>query len=287
VSDAAGASGAAARLSWWDIIGGIVLPILAIAAQVSLLQGDTVGPWLCRGYSLGGIVALFAATKFALNPSHRSFICGANFPCAAGSLLNALDHFLFSYFYAWLPAVVLISPPARAAAQVNARKGIKLFRQRVRSRQVALGAFINFVPPVVTQMTETRWVAATMVRLQDADIDDVADAVQRFNEYPLRFGRFGEDVCEQVVIGRRGIPGSNKLLDSEIVKMLGPKTSSMIASPETRTDSRSNGIGCDAAPTPYRRGSQSRASSVPPAAAPVRSRRSSQSAWRRPARRAD
>jgi hypothetical protein len=44
VSLAAGASGVAARLTWWDIIGGIVLPILATAAQVSLLQGDTVGP---------------------------------------------------------------------------------------------------------------------------------------------------------------------------------------------------------------------------------------------------
>jgi hypothetical protein len=189
VSLAAGASGAAARLTWWDIIGGIVLPILATAAQVLLLQGDTVGPWLCWGYSLGGIAALFAAAKFAQNPSHRSFICGANFGCAAGSLLNALDHFLFSYFFAWLPAVVLISLPACAAAQVNVRKGIKLL---------------------------------TMARLQDADVNVVADAVRRFNEYPLRFGRFGEDVREQVVIGRRDLSKTNKLLDSEIVGILGP-----------------------------------------------------------------
>jgi hypothetical protein len=222
VSLAAGASGAAARLTWWDIFGGIVLPILAAAAQVSLLQGDTVGPWLCWGYSLGGIVALLAATKAWTNPAHVSFVCGANFACAAGSLLNALDHFLFSYYFAWLPAVVLISLPACAAAQVNARKGLKLFRQGVRLRQVALGAFIAFVPPVVAQMTETRWVAATMARLQDTDIDKVADAVRRFNEYPLRFGRFGEDVCEQVVIGRRGLLKTNRLLDGELVKMLGP-----------------------------------------------------------------
>jgi hypothetical protein len=81
---------------------------------------------------------------------------------------------------------------------------------------------MTLLPPLAAQMIETRWVAATMARLWDDDTNTVAAAVRAFDNHPLRFGRFADDVCEQVVIGRAGILETNKLLDSELVRMLGP-----------------------------------------------------------------
>jgi hypothetical protein len=103
-----------ARLSWWDIVGGIALPLVAAVGQVSLLKEDIVGPWLSWSYAPLGVVALLAATKDWGSPVHRGFLSGANLGCAAGSLLNAADHLLYSYFFVWPAALGLrANRPAR------------------------------------------------------------------------------------------------------------------------------------------------------------------------------
>jgi len=106
------------------------LPIVAIAGQVLVLD-DTVGPWLTFGYAPLGILALLVSTKTLVTPLQRALICGANFDCAAGSLVNALDHFLYSYFFIWPATLVLVMLPAAAAAQVNTRRALRLFCQGI------------------------------------------------------------------------------------------------------------------------------------------------------------
>ncbi len=223
---AATASRSPPRLTRWEIIGGAALPVLSAAVQLSLLQADTVGPWLCWGYTAFGIAALIASAKLSLKPFTRGFVCGANFGCAAGFLLNAFDHFLYSYYYAWPVALVTIVPFSLAAALTGAHRGRKVLEgsgPHLR-RAVAFGAFAVFLPPLLAQVAETQWVARTMTQLWDGDMNTAAAAVQAFNSYPLRFGRFATDVCEQLVIGRRDDWDwdSDQELVRQITIMLGP-----------------------------------------------------------------
>jgi hypothetical protein len=62
VTLAATASRSPPRLTRWETIGGVVLPLLSAAGQVLVLHEDIVGPWLSWGYTPLGILALFAAT---------------------------------------------------------------------------------------------------------------------------------------------------------------------------------------------------------------------------------
>jgi hypothetical protein len=66
------ANGTAARLGWWEIVGGIVLPTLFAIAQGLLLQADTAGPWLTWGYTAFGIAALLARSGGSLRRSFTS-----------------------------------------------------------------------------------------------------------------------------------------------------------------------------------------------------------------------
>ena len=216
----------AARLGWWNITGGIVLPLLCAAAQVVLLREDILGPWLVWGYAVFGIAAVLASARSALSPSARSFVCGANFGCAAGWLVTAFDHYVFSYYFVWPFAIVTILPFSCAAAQVNAQRGRLLWAQigglRL-NRLVALGALAALLPPAAAQVAETRWVEANMAHFWSGDTPAAAaNAVRAFNRYPLRFGRFATDVCEQVVIDRSDVWSDDEELVRQLEIMLGP-----------------------------------------------------------------
>jgi hypothetical protein len=213
------------RLRWWEITGGVVLPILSAAAQLSLLQADTVGPWLCWGYAAFGIAALIASTKLSMKPFTRSFVRGANYGCAAGSLLSAIDHFLFSYYYASPVALVTIIPFSLGAALVNGHRGrISLEEGGPHLRRaVAFGALTAFLLPAAAQVAETQWVEANMAHFWSGDTPvAAANALRAFNRYPLRFGRFATDVCEQVVIDRSDVWFDDKELVRQLEIMLGP-----------------------------------------------------------------
>jgi len=216
------------RLSRWEIAAGIVVPILAAAAQYSVLQYDLVGPWLAWGSAAFGIGALLAATNNSLSPRARSIVCGANFGCAAGWILCAIDHFFDSYFFAWpVTFVTLVLMPC-APLHVSVRRALMLLRPSsgVRWVYVALGAFIAFVPPAAAQYLESRWIVATVMEMAGTDAKRVAAAVRAVNRYPLRFGRFGYDVCQEVVFasqfGRHLDWNSSEELTRELVGLLGP-----------------------------------------------------------------
>jgi hypothetical protein len=213
------------RLTWWQIAGGGVLPILSAVAQLSLLQADTLGPWLCWGYAAFGVVALMASARSLAGPFERSFVCGANYGCAAGSLLSAIDHFLYSYFYAWPVALVTIIPFSVAAALVNGHRARMLLEERRPHLRcaIAFGALAAFVVPVSAQVAETQWIEANMAHFWSGDSPAAAAAaVRALNRYPLRFGRFTTDVCEQVVIDRSDVWSDDKDLVRQLEIMLGP-----------------------------------------------------------------
>ncbi len=218
------ANGSALRLRWWEIIGGIELPLVAAVGQVSLLKEDIVGPWLSWSYAPLGVVALLAATKDWGSPVHRGFLCGANLGCVAGSLLNAADHLLYSYFFVWPAALVLICLPAFAAAYVNGHRSVQLSRQGsgVRRGALALGALIIFLPPAAAQFTEARWLVAIDRQLWSHDSNAVAAGLRSLNDYPLCLGRFNEYVCEWVVIDRADKWDDNTELVAQLTRMLGP-----------------------------------------------------------------
>ena len=223
MSDAPAAQVRAERLRWWEIAGGIVLPLLGAAGQVLLLKEDTVGPWLTWGYALFGIAALVAAARTGANPVKRALACGANLGCAAGHALNAIDHLLYSYFFAWTAALMLICAPAGVAGTVNLRRGLTV-REGDGShwRAVALGAVVAFAPPAAVQFAEACWVASVDRKLQANDTNMVAAGVRALNRYPLRMGRFGVDVCEWVVIDRTDVWSGNAKLAADLRKLLGP-----------------------------------------------------------------
>ena len=222
MSTEATAQARAVRLRWWEIAGGIVLPLLAAAGQILLLREDTVGPWLTWGYVLFGIGALLGAAKTCTNPAWRGFICGANFGCAAGYLVDAFDHQRHSYFFVWPAALVLICLPAILAAPVNIGRGGTLLGGGLRWSAVVLGAVAAFAPPVAAQFAEARWVAAVNRNLRAEDINAVAAGLHALNGYPLRMGRFGVDVCQWVVIDRTDVWSGNAELTAELGKLLGP-----------------------------------------------------------------
>jgi len=62
---------------------------------------DVIGPWLIWGYAAFGILALLASARVWTGALINNIVCGANFGCAAGWLLAAIDHALYGYFFVW------------------------------------------------------------------------------------------------------------------------------------------------------------------------------------------
>jgi hypothetical protein len=214
------------KLTWLEIIGGMALPLASAAAQYWLLRADTVGPWLCWGYAVLGIIALLAAASAPESVLSRRLIAGANAGCAAGSLFCATEHLLFSYYFVWPVAVVALSVFPGIAASVNAARAVALFEQDRSWRLsaviiIALGGLLTFMPPAALQIAENRWIGATMAQLQDVDANNAAAGLRALNDYPLRLGRFAGDVCEYVVIDRTDVLDTNQELMRQLDKMLG------------------------------------------------------------------
>jgi hypothetical protein len=219
---ATAAKQAGLRLTWWEIAGGVVLPLLSAAAEIVVLHEDVVGPWLSWCYTPLGILALLASSRGTPNLKRRALVCGANLGSAAGALLIAADHFLYSYFFVRpFTLVTLVIPPLLSAA-VNAHRAVKLWEPAMSWAQLLAGTLAVFAPPAAAQYAEAEWRTVITRQLVAADSATVSASVRALNNYPLRLGRFDNDVCQWVVIDRTDLWDGNAALTAQLTKMMGP-----------------------------------------------------------------
>jgi hypothetical protein len=208
-------------LTRWDRIAGIALPLVAVDAQAWLMREDIIGPWLIWGYAAFGILAVLASTKDWPGAFANNIVCGANFGCAAGWLLAAIDHALYGYFFVWpfeLGTLVLLP---LASFNVNYRRALTLLPQSgdLRKVGVAIAGLCVFVVPLAVQVVEARWIGGVLKELSQHEVPNTIAALQAINRYPLRFGRFANDVCDYVVIG--GYWNADEEVKREVIKVLG------------------------------------------------------------------
>jgi len=84
---------------------------------------------------------------------------------------------------------------------------------------IATAALCVFAIPIAIQAVEARWVAGIMNELSQHELPKTIAALQAINRYPLRFGRFANDVCDLVVVG--GDWNADEAVKHEVIKILG------------------------------------------------------------------
>jgi hypothetical protein len=208
-------------LTRWDMIAGIALPLVAADAQAWLMQEDIIGPWLIWGYAAFGILAVMASAKSRGSALTANIICGANFGCAAGWLVAAIDHAMYSYFFVWPfgfgPLVLL----PLASFSVNCRRALMLLQQKggLHKVWIAIAALCAFAIPLAIQVVETHWISGVLKELSRNEPPNTIAALRAINRYPLRFGRFAPDVCDHVVIA--GYWSADEEVKREVTEILG------------------------------------------------------------------
>jgi hypothetical protein len=139
-------------------------------------------------------------------------------------LLIALDHLLHSYYFVWpFTFVALVVPPC-LAAHVNARRALALFQPGSARlwAYLTIGAIVVLLPPAAAQFAEARWLATVDHQLRANDAGTVEAGLGALNNYPLRMGRFDNDVCEWIVIRRTDLWYGDADLTAQLTKMFGP-----------------------------------------------------------------
>ena len=185
-----------APLTHFEAFACVELPILAAAAQVSLMRYDTVGPWMIWSYAgFGGLVSSIAS-RVKVGGAPFGLVCGVSIAAAALAVLAALDHFLNSYFFAWPAALAPLMATPCLSAFVYGRRAWRMLRQDAQFplSALALGALIVLVAPIALQCAERQWVDGELAAFSASDAQAAA-AVRAIDRYPLRFGRFTYDVC--------------------------------------------------------------------------------------------
>jgi hypothetical protein len=210
-------------LTRWDKIAGLALPLVAADAQAWLMQEDIIGPWLIWGYAAFGILALVASARNWPSAVSASIICGANFGCAAGWIVAAFDHAMYSYFFVWPVAIGLLVLLPLASCSVNYRRALMLLQQKggLRKVWIAIAALCVFAIPLTFQILETRWIGGVLTELsREEPPTTIAAALRAISHYPLRLGRFAPDVCDHVVIA--GNWNATEEIKHEVIEILGP-----------------------------------------------------------------
>jgi hypothetical protein len=210
-------------LSLSQVIGAIILPLIAFAVDTLVVRLALQVPWALWGYTILGAAAMVLSARYRHDDAIGQAIRGAILVCALGATLIGavlLPFGIYELPYYGLGLLCLI-PLATAGAYWSRFLALSRRLRRVRFGNGLIGALIVILPPTALQGVETVWIRREMAALTSGDPLKASAALHRLNEYPLAMGRFRTNICDLLGSARAPSYAADPDFAVEMEKMIG------------------------------------------------------------------
>ncbi|HEX8663310.1 MAG TPA: hypothetical protein VF744_04705 [Beijerinckiaceae bacterium] len=196
-----GASGS--RLHWWQIVGGILLPIVCFVADLLSVRIASLAPVALWSFAGLGMGVLILSSRPMENGALRDAVHGALVAAGVGAGLIGVVLAPFTVVGLMFGIGVFGLIPFLAAHAFRHRlKALGRHETGPRARGAVLaGAAALVALPGLAQWAETRWLDARVAEAVSPDPRVAAGGLRRLADYPLRLGRGEDAIC-------RGLAGS-------------------------------------------------------------------------------